>query len=120
MAAGNEPLISELANRREITLTVTGRKSGRAISMPVWFVVGGHRLYLLPVSGSDTQWYRNVLEAPNVQIRANGSHLALTVSPITERAQVSAVIEKFRARYGDGGMKYYSKLDVAAMCQLDQ
>jgi hypothetical protein len=47
---------------------VIGRKSGETISIPVWFVLDGHRLYLLPVRGSDTQWYKNVLKNPTIRI----------------------------------------------------
>jgi len=28
------------------------------------------KLYLLPVQGSDTQWYKNVLKNPSIQIGA--------------------------------------------------
>ena len=119
MAAPDDSFRSRLADRREITLTVTGRKSGRAISIPVWFVLEGHRLYLLPVTGSDTQWYRNVLKLPGAQLRADAAESAVSVTPITDKTQVSSVIEKFRARYGDAGMNYFSKLDVAAVCELD-
>ncbi len=38
-----------------------GRKSGQTISIPVWFVFESDTLYLLPVHGSETQWYRNVV-----------------------------------------------------------
>jgi hypothetical protein len=30
----------------------------------------GEKLYLLPVQGSDTQWYRNVLQNPTIRIDA--------------------------------------------------
>jgi hypothetical protein len=35
----NDALKDRLSRYREITITVTGRKSGRAISIPVWFVL---------------------------------------------------------------------------------
>jgi hypothetical protein len=47
----------------EIELTVRGRKSGQDISRPVWFVHENNTLYLLPVQGSETNWYKNVLKA---------------------------------------------------------
>jgi deazaflavin-dependent oxidoreductase (nitroreductase family) len=118
MTVPHDPLRHRLAKHREITLTVTGRKSGRAISIPVWFVLEGHKLYLLPVTGSDTQWYRNVLKTPDVRIRADGTESEVALTPLTQRTQVSSVAEKFRERYGDSSMKYYSKLDVAAVCEL--
>ena len=37
-----------LLNRPSPSITVTGRKSGRVISNPVWFVLEDDKLYLLP------------------------------------------------------------------------
>jgi hypothetical protein len=54
----NEELMKALESSREIELTVTGRRSGREISFPVWFVREGERLYLVPVTGSDSRWRR--------------------------------------------------------------
>lgn len=47
--ARNDDLKDRLSRSREITITVTGRKSGRAVSIPVWFVSDSEKLYLLPV-----------------------------------------------------------------------
>src|SRR5258707_12358083 len=38
-----------LQGSNEIEITVTGRRSGRSLSYPVWFVLEGDKLYLLPV-----------------------------------------------------------------------
>jgi hypothetical protein len=42
-----------LTRYRQIKISVVGRTSGHTISIPVWFVFEGERLYLLPVQGSD-------------------------------------------------------------------
>ena len=119
MAARNDELKDRLARRNEITLSVTGRKSGRSISIPVWFVLEGNKLYLLPVEGSDTQWYRNVLQQPLIHVEAGGAKAEMSVAAITEPKQVSAVVEKFRDKYGPGDVKkYYSKLDVATVAEV--
>jgi hypothetical protein len=52
MPAQSDILKARLSRSREIDLRVTGRKSGRAISIPVWFVADDEKLYLLPVHGS--------------------------------------------------------------------
>lgn len=108
---------SELNNRlgkyREIKLTVIGRKSNKPFSRPVWFVFDDH-LYLLPVKGSDTQWYRNILENPAIQIDARGEEGAFRAVPIKDAPTVKLIVEKFREKYGaDDVKKYYSKFDVA-------
>ena len=116
-----DALKDRLSRYREINLSVTGRKSGRTISQPVWFAWDEDNLYLLPVRGSDTQWYKNVLQEPAIRVDARGTDARLRAVPITDHAQVSSVIEKFRAKYGAGDVKkYYSKLDVAVVAPLQR
>jgi deazaflavin-dependent oxidoreductase (nitroreductase family) len=115
----NDALKNRLSKGREINITVTGRKSGRAISIPVWFVLEDNKLYLLPVSGSDTQWYKNVLKNPMIRIDAGAEKAQPKVVPVTDPKQVASVAEKFRAKYGPGDVKkYYSKFDAAVIADL--
>jgi deazaflavin-dependent oxidoreductase (nitroreductase family) len=118
--ARNDSLKDRLSRSREITISVTGRKSGRTISLPIWFVWDDDTLYLLPVHGSDTQWYKNVLKNPTMRIDVRGAGAEVQAIPVTDTKQVSSVIEKFRAKYGAGDVKkYYSKFDVAAITQIE-
>lgn len=118
MSAQKDALTDGLSRSREITLTVTGRKSGRTISIPVWFVWNDGKLYLLPVEGSDTQWYKNVLKNPSIRITGQGAEALFNASPITDSAQVSSVVANFRAKYGASDVKkYYAKFDVAVLAQ---
>jgi deazaflavin-dependent oxidoreductase (nitroreductase family) len=114
----NDSLKDRLARYRELNITVTGRKSGRTISNPVWFVWDEDKLYLLPVKGSDTQWYKNVLKKPVIRIDARGEEAEVKAVPVTNAKQVAAVVEKFRAKYGTDVKKYYSKFDVAVVGQI--
>ena len=119
MATRNEALKNRLSRSKEINIGVTGRKSGRAISIPVWFVWEGDKLYLLPVQGSDTQWHKNVLNDPMIRIDARGAQAEVKVVPVTDAKQVSSIVEKFRAKYGTNDVKkYYSKFDVAVLAQM--
>jgi len=118
MQARNDALRDRLSRDREVKISVTGRNSGRAISIPVWFVLDEKKLYLLPAYGSDTQWYKNVLKNPSIRIDAGGAEAEFKVVPVTDAPQVSSVVEKFRAKYGDNGVKLYSKLDVAVIAQM--
>jgi deazaflavin-dependent oxidoreductase (nitroreductase family) len=115
----NSDLKDRLARFRQIKLGVIGRKSGHAISIPVWFVLEGERLYLLPVQGSETQWYKNVLKNSSIRIDARGAEAEFQAVPITEAKAVKSVIEKFREKYGAGDVKkYYSKFDVAVAVEV--
>ncbi|SPE28439.1 conserved hypothetical protein [Acidobacteriia bacterium SbA2] len=120
MAKQGDSLKDRLSRYREIDIAVTGRTSGRTISNPVWFVFDEEKLYLLPVRGSDTQWYKNVLKKPSIRIQAGDAKVELKVVPVTDATQVSSVVEKFRKKYGASDVKkYYSKFDVAVAIQID-
>jgi hypothetical protein len=102
-----------LASTRELEITVTGRKSGRKISTPVWFTYEGDVLYLLPVKGSDSQWYKNVVSTPTMDLAAGGREVTVKPKRITDSNGVKEIVEKFRAKYGAADVKkYYSKFDV--------
>jgi len=119
MPSRNDALRNRLSRSREINISVIGRKSGRTISNPVWFVLDGDDLYLLPVQGSDTQWYKNVLKNPSIGIEASGTEAKFKGIPITDASRVSSVVEKFRDKYGARDVKkYYSKFDVAVHIQM--
>ncbi len=119
MPTRNDALKIRLSRYREINITVTGRKSGRSISIPVWFVLEDDKLYLLPVQGSDTQWYKNVLNNPMIRIDARGAEAEFQAVVITDAIRVSSVVEKFRDKYGAKDVKrYYSKFDVAVFVQM--
>ena len=119
MPAPKDILKDRLSRYREINLSVTGRKSGRTISQPVWFVWDDDKVYLLPVRGSDTQWYKNVVKGPSIRIDARGADAEFQAVPVTDQTRVSSVVEQFRAKYGASDVKkYYSKFDVAVVAQM--
>ena len=115
----NDDLTARFSRSQEINISVIGRKSGRTISMPVWFVWEDEKLYLLPVYGSDTQWYKNVLKNPSIRINAGGAEVEVQTVLVKDAKQVKSIVEKFRAKYGASDVKkYYSKLDVAIVAQM--
>ena len=121
MPTSKDTLKDRLARYRQIKITVIGRKSGKTISIPVWFVLEGENLYLLPVQGSDTQWYRNVLKNPSIRIDARGAEAEFQAVPIPDAKTVKSVVEKFREKYGAKDVKtYYSRFDVAMVVELEK
>jgi hypothetical protein len=112
-------LHQRLKRTYEITLSVKGRKSGRDISRPVWFVHEGNTLYLLPVQGSDTNWYKNLLVDPTLKISVNDIEISERARRITDSNRVDDIVRKFRSKYGEGDVKkYYPKTDVAVEVPL--
>ena len=115
----DEEFKKALETSPEIELTVRGRTSGREISNPLWFVREGEKLYLVPVRGSDADWYKNVLKTPTIRLAAGGAQLSARASPISDAAKVDQVLDTFRARYGAQDVEaYYPKQDVAVEVPL--
>jgi hypothetical protein len=112
-------LHQKLDRAYEITLSVKGRKSDRDISRPVWLVHEGNTLYLLPVQGSDTNWYKNLLVDPMLKISVNGVEIPVRGKPITDSNRIDDIVRKFKSKYGEGEVKkYYTKFDLAVEIQL--
>jgi hypothetical protein len=113
-------LYQRLNRASEIRLSVKGRKSGRDIPRPVWFVYEGNTLYLLPNYGSDTNWYKNLLVDSTLKISVNGGVEEIPAAkgkPITDRNRVNDIFEKFKSKYGEV-KQYYPKVDVAVEVPL--
>jgi deazaflavin-dependent oxidoreductase (nitroreductase family) len=103
----------------EIELTVTGRTSGREIPNPVWFVQEGQKLYLVPVRGSDADWYKNVLKTPTIRLAAGRAQLSANASPISDAAKRRSGPRQVPAKYGAQDVEaYYPKQDVAVEVPL--
>ena len=103
-----------LNGTNELTIGVTGRATGREFSMPVWFVAETGKVYLVPVHGSDSDWYRNVVAKPRLQLTADGATVSATATPIGDPARVQQVVERFRTKYGEQQIaSYYPKTDAA-------
>lgn len=108
-----------LRNTSEIDLTVTGRRSGQESTRPIWFVEERDRLLLLPVTGSDSNWYRNIEKTPEVRLDADGAELSASAKPLEDADGVADVVEKFRQKYGaDQVAEYYPKQNAAVEVPL--
>jgi hypothetical protein len=93
--------------------------SGRRTSRPVWFVRQGDTLYLLPVSGSGSQWYKNLLKTPAIQLATDGASYSGMAAPVTDQRTVGQVVDKFSAKYGASQVaEYYPDQDVAVEVAL--
>jgi deazaflavin-dependent oxidoreductase (nitroreductase family) len=116
---GSKEFTDALSGAREIELTVTGRRSGREISTPVWFVSDGGSLNLLPVNGTDSNWYKNLKKTPKVRLSVQGMDHRAEALPVTDTARVGEVIERFKNKYGAEDIRaYYPKGDVAVEVRL--
>ena len=116
---GSDELKSALQNANEVELTVTGRKSGRESSRPIWFVEEDDKVLLLPLGGSDNNWYKNLRKTPAIGLAADSAEFHGEAKPTEDPSAVDHVVEAFGAKYGADRVKeYYPKVDAAVEVPL--
>ena len=109
-----------LKKRRQITISVIGRRTGRTITLPVWFVSQQDTLWLLPVHGSGTQWYRNLLLNPTLTIKVEKERRTFRANALKGARSVRQVIQRFRDKYSSDIVTrlYPGPLNVAVKVRL--
>lgn len=110
---------SVLLSEREIEINVQGRVSGKIYRLSMWFVYEGGRIYLLPIKGSDSNWFKNIRNNPSVRIIVSGEPINVVAKPLTEPRIVKQVVGNFNRKYGaDEVETWYSKFDAAVELPL--
>lgn len=88
-------------------LTTTGRRTGRPHRIEIWYATDESTLYLLSGGGRSSDWVRNVLAQPGVEVEVGGTVVAARARVIAsndeaERAR-SLVFDKYAPR-SDGDL----------------
>src|SRR5713101_324194 len=61
--------LKTLAEENFCYLTTTGRVSGRSHTIEIWFALNGQTLYMLSGGRDKSDWVKNALHTPAVQVR---------------------------------------------------
>src|SRR2546428_14186304 len=99
-----------LQGSNEIEITVTGRTSGRSLTYPVWFALDGDKLSLIPVKGSDTDWYKNLRKTPTIRLAARGKTVTTSACLLTDEEQIVEVHVELRVKDGRNVKSYCPQL----------
>jgi deazaflavin-dependent oxidoreductase (nitroreductase family) len=67
------PDLQQLADEDFCYLTTTGRITGRPHTIEIWFALSGCSLYMLSGGRERSDWVKNALHHPEVQVRINGT-----------------------------------------------
>lgn len=86
-------MFERLADEDFAYLTTTGRRSGKAHTIEIWFGLHDGRVYLLSGGGDRADWVRNLRKTPRVRIR-----VGTRTAPGTARILRAGTEEDARAR----------------------
>lgn len=91
--------LAAVAGRSTLTLVTTGRRTGRPRPVALWFVFAGGRLYVQSGRQGHTNWYRNLLKNPRVEVRLGDLSLSARARPIGDPREVERIHRLFRQKY---------------------
>jgi len=106
-------LLGRLKHSNEVNITVAGRKTKKRFSAPVWFVLDGEQVILVPMKGSDNEWYKNLTKQPQIELGVDDITIPFKAILVRDSTKVEKVLDKFRAKYKSmWSESYYTKRDV--------
>jgi deazaflavin-dependent oxidoreductase (nitroreductase family) len=109
----------QIDSSNELQITVIGRETGKEYSTPVWFVREGKTIYLLPVKGSQSEWYKNVVKNKKLTISSGQIKFKSNPRVVTDPKKVAVIADKFRKKYGVSDVKkYYTNFDAGVELSL--
>jgi deazaflavin-dependent oxidoreductase (nitroreductase family) len=82
-----------------VELTTIGRKSGLRRSVTIWFVRDGDRVWLQAGQGGSTDWYRNLLATPRVELDFGSERRRGEAFPVADPAEVARIHARFVDKY---------------------
>jgi deazaflavin-dependent oxidoreductase (nitroreductase family) len=82
----------DLAKAEHLSLTTTGRLSGRTQTIELWFAAYHDTVYMLSSRGADADWVRNIDRDPEVELRIG------RVSRLGHARRITEPDEDVRAR----------------------
>ena len=112
---------AELAGLDYCYLTTTGRKSGHAHTIEIWFALLDDRVYLMSGGGDGSDWVRNLQAHPTVGLRVGDVDM-ITKAYLIEDPEEDALarrllVEKYAPRY-EGDLTEWGRTAMPIAIQL--
>jgi deazaflavin-dependent oxidoreductase (nitroreductase family) len=105
--------LERLEHSKEVKITVTGRRTKKKFSTPVWFVLDGEKVVLVPMKGSDNEWFKDLVKEPRIDVAVDDISIPFKATLVRDSARVEKVLDGFRAKYKSmWSESYYTKRDA--------
>jgi deazaflavin-dependent oxidoreductase (nitroreductase family) len=69
-------MFERLADEDFAYLTTTGRRTGKAHRIEIWFAIAEGRMYMLSGGGDRADWVKNIRKQPNVRVQVGSQSTA--------------------------------------------
>jgi deazaflavin-dependent oxidoreductase (nitroreductase family) len=100
-------------------VTTTGRVSGRPREIEIWFGLEGDTVYLLSGGGDRSNWVRNMLADPSVEVRIGEEAFPGTARIVAEPGEEALARRIVHAKYSTGPDHLTNWRDTALPVAID-
>ena len=111
----------ELAALDFCYLTTTGRVSGQAHTIEIWFALDGQTLYMLAGSGENADWVKNARRTPAVHVKIGDNTFAGTARIVADPGEDALarqlVVGKYQPR-GDDDLSSWGRTALPVAVDL--
>ena len=83
-----------------MTLTTTGRTSGKPRKVTIWITTDGERLYIRSGAGLGRDWPQNLVAKGEATLRLGGRDLDVTPRHVTDESEARSTSQLARKKYG--------------------
>ena len=95
--------LGDVADEAFCYLTTRGRVTGDPHEIEIWFAASGSTIYMLSGGGERSDWVKNLIVTPKVQVRIGACRFAgrarLVEDPDEEARARAGVFDKYDATY---------------------
>jgi deazaflavin-dependent oxidoreductase (nitroreductase family) len=88
------------ARQREVTLTTTGRKTGKPRKVTIWISTDGRRLFVRSGQGMKRDWPQNLVAKGGATLELGGRNVKVRPRRVTDPAEARDVSRFVRDKYG--------------------
>ena len=88
------------AREKEVTLTTTGRSSGKPRKVTIWISTDGERLFIRSGQGMKRDWPQNLEAKPEASLKMAGQTIKVRARHLHDPAEVRAVAGFAAGKYG--------------------
>ncbi len=102
-----------------LIITVKGRKTGKEYSTPIGYVRDGETIYALN-NGGVSNWYKNVLQNPDVILEIKGQRVHAIAQPVNETRERRRVFDLYRQQRRRAFPRFFGVPADAPEADLEQ
>ena len=94
------PLVGNPATAHHLLLRTRGRRSGKVREAPLGYVIRDGSVYVVAGYGAATPWFRNLVDAPAVEVALPGRRFRGIAEPVTDGTEWLAAYRALIRSFG--------------------